>query len=49
MTKKQPRYRVTDKRDYVNFGGTTVEAGHLVPKDVEVEAWLVDVGWVKEE
>ena len=43
-----PRYRVTDKRAYIDFNGTIVEAGKLVPKDIEVEDWLVDVGWVEE-
>lgn len=46
---KEPRYRVTDERDYVNFDGVIVESGGLVPKDIEVESWLVDAGWVKEE
>jgi hypothetical protein len=47
---KEPRYRVTDKRDYIEFpDGTRVEAGNLIPKDVEVEKWLVDKGWVVEE
>lgn len=49
MTDKKPRYRVTDKREYVVFGGTIVKAGNLVPKDIEVEAWLIDAGWVEEE
>jgi len=47
---KEPRYRVTDKRDYIEFpDGTRVEAGNLIPKDVEVEGWLVEAGWVVEE
>lgn len=49
MVEKKTRYRVTDKREYINFDGTIVEAGDLVPKEVEVEEWLVDAGWVKEE
>lgn len=45
-----PRYRVTDMREYIQFAdGTIVEAGKLVPKDVEVDGWLVDVGWVEEK
>ncbi len=47
--KKQVRYRVTDKRDYIVFGVTKVDAGNLVPENVKVEDWLVDAGWVKEE
>ena len=47
---KEPRYRVTDKRDYIEFpDGTKVQAGNLIPKGVDVEDWLVDVGWVVEE
>ena len=42
------RYRVVGK-DYVVFdGGIKVKLGKLVPKDVEVEDWLVDHGWVEE-
>ena len=47
--KKNPRYRVTDKRAYIKFGNIQVDAGNLVPIDVEVEDWLVDSGWVVEE
>ena len=47
--RKQPRYRVTDKRAYVKFGDVQVDAGNLVPVGVDVEDWLVDVGWVVEE
>ncbi len=28
--KKQPRYRVTDKRAYIKFGDVQVDAGDLV-------------------
>ncbi len=42
------RYRVVG-RDYVKFAdGTKVRKGNLVPKDIEVEDWLVDAGWVEE-
>ena len=47
--KKQLRYRVTDKRAYIKFGDVRVDAGNLVPTDVDVEDWLVDSGWVVEE
>lgn len=43
------RYRVVG-REAVHFAdGTTVNYGYLVPKDVDVPQWVVDVGWVKEE
>lgn len=46
----EARYRVTDKREYIVFAdGTKVKAGNLIPKKVQVEAWLVDAGWVEEE
>ena len=42
------RYRVVGK-DYVVFdGGIKVKKGNLIPKDIHVEDWLVDVGWVEE-
>ncbi len=47
--RKQPRYRVTDKRAYIKFGDVQVDAGDLVPAGVEVEDWLVDSGWAVEE
>ena len=50
MADKKPRYRVTEVREYIKLSDDTViEAGKLIPKDVEVEDWLVDIGWVKEE
>ncbi len=49
VDRKQPRYRVTDKRAYIKFGDVQVDAGDLVPVGVEVEDWLVDSGWVVEE
>jgi hypothetical protein len=46
---KKPRYRVTDTRAYILFDGDTrVDAGNLVPKDVEVEDWLIEREWVVE-
>ena len=43
------RYRVVG-RAYVKFGdGTKVKQGKLIPKDIPVEDWLVDVGWVEED
>lgn len=46
----EPRYRVTEKRAYIVFpDGTQVKAGHLVPKDTEVEDWLIEAGWVEED
>ena len=43
------RYRVVG-RAYVKFGdGTKVKKGNLIPKDIHVEDWLVDVGWVEED
>ena len=49
VDRKQPSYRVTDKRAYIKFGDVQVDAGDLVPAGVEVEDWLVDSGWVVEE
>ena len=48
--KKEPRYRVTEVREYLKLSDdTVVKAGSLIPKGVEVEDWLIDLGWVKEE
>jgi hypothetical protein len=50
MSKKPTRYRVAEMREYLRFpDGTLVEKGKLIPKDVEVEDWLVDLGWVVED
>lgn len=50
MPETKPRYRVTDKRDYIEFpDGTRVESGKLIPAKQEIEEWLIDVGWVTEE
>ncbi len=43
------RYRVVC-RAYVKFAdGTKVEKGKLIQKEIRVEDWLVDVGWVDED
>jgi len=45
----EKRYRVTDVRAYINFDGVVVASGNLVPKEIEVEEWLVEAGWVEEK